>query len=453
VIERAGLIREIRIEPRADAWGPAIARSWERSKHDVARLAVRGRLGLPTDRPTLMTGHQPGFWHGGILSKYVAVDAACERFGCAAGWIVADQDDVDPGLIPAPTENGDGRLTRASFRVLPAPPAGAAIASVRAASPIAPDASVALPPVRRGIDRAIAACRAHEAAGSLGEQAALAARDALLGVVRPAPISFASRLFLDDVVWGFVREMVEDAAGAVSAYNRAASRFPGGGVAALSVRGAHVELPLWRLCPGGARERVWSDSVGDVPRAELAPRALLMTAILRRFACDLFVHGTGGWEYDRVSEAWMREWRGLELAPMALVTGSVLLDLGRGAGVSRGDAARAVWRAHHARHDPGMLGRQGLADEKLALVRAIAEARARGEAPGPTYERLTSMLRAYRAGSAEELARLDREAAEALARVSEGDILRDRTWPFVLHTPETLRALRAQMRAEFGVES
>ena len=45
-----------------------------------------------------------------------------------------------------------------------------------------------------------------------------------------------------------------------------------------------------------------------------------MTGMARLAACDLFVHGTGGGIYDTITEAWFREWLGVELAPTIAVT-------------------------------------------------------------------------------------------------------------------------------------
>lgn len=448
----AGLIREVRIEPGAESWREHATRSWERARRDEHCLALRSGLGLPIDRPVIMTGHQPGFWHLGVLSKFFAAEAASNAIGGSAAWIVPDQDDADPGALMIPTENEHGRLMRRTVRILPEPPAGVAVGCVPRASSVVRD----IPPdhgaIRDGILKAARLCDMHVSASSLAEQTALAVRDALVDDLAPAPMVFASRLFEEDGAWAFARAVVDDADSAVDAYNRAVAAHPGAGVSPLARQGERVELPMWRLRKGQARERVWSDTAPDTPREEIAPRALLMTAILRRFVCDFFIHGLGGWEYDRVSETWMREWRGETVAPMGLVTASVRLDLGRGEPVSREDAAKAVWRAHHARHDPEMLGRSDLAKKKRALVDAISLERERGGNAGPRYADLTGLLRSFRDEARDGLKTLERDAEDALSRVAEADIIADRTWPFVLHSRATVLALRSRIRREFGGE-
>jgi hypothetical protein len=82
----------------------------------------------------------------------------------------------------------------------------------------------------------------------------------------------------------------------------------------------------------------------------LAPRALLMTAYLRSAVCDLFIHGKGGWLYDRITEEWWREWTGQELAPMAVVSADVRMDFEVPV-ADRAEVDRAVWWAHHVPHN------------------------------------------------------------------------------------------------------
>ncbi|MDA0657892.1 MAG: hypothetical protein O2931_17900 [Planctomycetota bacterium] len=45
---------------------------------------------------------------------------------------------------------------------------------------------------------------------------------------------------------------------------------------------------------------------------QLRPRALTTTLFLRRFLCDLFIHGIGGGSYDRLTDRWMRRLYGVE---------------------------------------------------------------------------------------------------------------------------------------------
>ena len=69
---------------------------------------------------------------------------------------------------------------------------------------------------------------------------------------------------------------------------------------------AVVILPI-ELFPVLVNHRAPSGPVA-MPEGELMPRALLLTLLLRSFACDLFVHGLGGEIYDPAMEAWVAPW-------------------------------------------------------------------------------------------------------------------------------------------------
>ena len=76
----------------------------------------RSALGLPDDRAVVMTGHQPVFWHAGILAKYFAAEALADRESALgrqaiAAWCVPDHAGASPGRVayPAPAGRGPGR--------------------------------------------------------------------------------------------------------------------------------------------------------------------------------------------------------------------------------------------------------------------------------------------------------------------------------------------------------
>src|SRR5205823_2691827 len=124
------------------------------------------------------------------------------------------------------------------------------------------------------------------------------------------------------------------------------------------------ELPLWWLPPGREREHVYAEDLGRIPIAELAPKALMMTGLMRLAGCDLFIHGLGAAGlvepgrvvegYDVITGEWLAAWLGPEasIAPIVMVTASFLLPLLDRPLPTLHDSARATWLAHHARHDP-----------------------------------------------------------------------------------------------------
>jgi len=60
------------------------------------------------------------------------------------------------------------------------------------------------------------------------------------------------------------------------------------------------------------------------------------------------------------------------------------------------------------------------------------------------------LLAEYRAAHASELDALDAEAERLAARLDQGRLAADRTWPFPLHEPERLRELRDEIDRRFG---
>src|SRR5690606_18211638 len=67
-----------------------------------ATAADRAAVGLPADRPVVLSGHQPTLWHAGILAKLLAACELAAATGAAAGWIVPDADESDPTTARVP---------------------------------------------------------------------------------------------------------------------------------------------------------------------------------------------------------------------------------------------------------------------------------------------------------------------------------------------------------------
>ena len=75
------------------------------------RQVTREELGLPLDRPIIMTGHQAGIWHAGIAEKFVRGAEIAALCGGALVHVVIDHDTNDASLIGFPALV-DGRLER-----------------------------------------------------------------------------------------------------------------------------------------------------------------------------------------------------------------------------------------------------------------------------------------------------------------------------------------------------
>jgi hypothetical protein len=413
--------------------------------------SARQELGLSTDRPVVMTGHQAGLWHAGILAKYILARELADRRGAVVAHVVADQDTHEPLPLAYPAQR-EGQLALGRWPAKSVPtglPTGCA-PTARELPDVPTDA--ASESVRAGLElsrRAIAASAGEPTlAGQMCGAMVRALSERLPGVVRDRdPTLWATRLAASEPFSAWLDRMARDPRACAQAYNEAVARVPEAGVTALGLgdlgRGAKIELPLWRVQPGRARVRVFADQLGSIPREQLAPRALLLTAFLRAIACDVFIHGTGGGLYDRITDAWIRDWwPQVRLAPTLVATATLLVPMPHAQAPAPESIHRALWQAHHARHAPSG-PRQ---ERKRELVDAIARCRDKAERQS-LFQTLQSLLREHRAEVAGALTSADEHARAMRARLGESAIVFDRTWPFVLHTPEALGALRSAIRA------
>lgn len=446
-------LRSITIEPAASTWADLVKRSWN-GRPTKQQAEFRAQLGLPTDRPVIMSGHQAEFWHPGIFAKYVATGAAARAIGGAPAWVMVDQDTNTPGNVRYPVHDDGGALRARAWDALPRAGALAEtnvpLCRVPAEGPA--DAPAAGPESRPALDAISTALRTHASASSVAEQVTLALDDILGQVARTIPTILASRLASTALFVELLDRMRRDPLACVRAYNAAARAHPGAGMKLL-LEGEDAELPLW-VMPGlttdpKPRRRATVRALADAAPGSLAPRALFMTGLLRYAGCDLFVHGLGGGVYDPITEAWFRSWLGAELAPAAVVTATLTLPLE--ADVLPPEAIDwAVWRAHHARHDPLALGDRSAAARKAALLSRIRAAKKAGEDPAPAFRELHEMLDGLRADHAPALEHLGAEAARVRARRPEAAVLHDRTWAVPFYPHIDLESFRSIIEAAFS---
>lgn len=447
------------VEPRASEW-PALIRAFfgARSRdHAETKIQTRRELGLPTDRPIILTGHQAMVWHPGILAKYLATDRAAHATNSARAWLVVDQDSEDPWNVRYPVREASanhGGLAVASMRFparTAAPDTPAASLPASAPLPAHDFPNAASPSVRDGLHRIHAALTRHRDQPSAARQLAAALAD-LLAPRKPDATVFASSLFRTALFQKLVGNMRDDPERCVRAYNAAVALHPNAKLRALAIDDVNVryELPLWRLEFERERRRVFAEDLEQIPPDQLAPRALLTTGLMRAAACDLLVHGTGGGLYESVTEAWFRHWQpSLTLAPVAVVSATLRLPLLEAPPASAHDFRRAAWRSHHAPHDPAMLGDAAGGRHKMALVARIAEEKSQGRDPRSLYLAMHAALAQVRRDRRDRLAEIQSEAESAAARTRDMEIARDRTRPFPLYPPSMLESLADAINAAF----
>ncbi len=432
----------------------------------VEAVAFRGQLGLPTDRPIVMSGHQSAIWHAGIAAKVFALEAAAERFGAGSAWVVVDQDVGEAGRVAYPVRrrgaDGQAPLARAAVEMLPAEPRGLVTGRQAAgrARPVELEQGV-LPAAAVGLAAIAGALDRHAAAESRAMQVTRAALDLLRGSDRnpagsardePRAPVLVSALALahTDLFARFIETMRRDPAGCVARYNEAVARHPEARLRALrSSSRAGAELPLWVITAGGTREPAHEadlSAYSGVPVAGssvLAPRALTMTAMLRWGGCDLFIHGLGGGHYDPVMEEWLATWLGgRDLARAVVVSATRLMPLVEDPPPTPELVARARWAAHHARHNPA-------SGEAIARKREMASAirRASGPERSRLFRAMHEWLAEQRRSRAAELAGLEGRAAEVALHADLSAIVFDRTWAFPLLPESARESLRSEVRA------
>ena len=435
-------------------------------------------------RPVIATGHQAFFWHPGILAKDLAVARACERLGATPVHLVVDHDCHPALTLDVPVRRG-GVLVAEKLRL-------GAEDTVRWTGARPPLTDEAIRDAIRGFRARVegevmvdldALLQPLPAAGRWGSLAdSITARQ--FHWMRPHATGFhvlrtsmLSRLPAFDAL---IRRMLGDAGRCVSAYNRAVAAVPEAGVAPLRVERDRVELPLWLLeetavegaedlggsgDSRGGRGRVFADLADSTPiltredgtpirrrhtggadAYPVAPKALLLTAWVRSALCDLFVHGTGGGVYERVTERWWGEWAGEPLAPLAVVSADVHLGLDAPQ-ATRAEADRAVWFRHHLPHNIDRYA-QGLDPGLLAEKAGVVTGRATDH-PTPARVRARRRLREINRGFAAQHAGLITQADHAVASARRGlanaAVAARRDWCFAFYPPEQLAGLKQRL--------
>ncbi len=466
------MLHTVRIEPPPPAWAGLIEQRQAgnvlgRSLQEWRRITRRELLGDSFGR-IVATGHQAGFWHPGILSKYFALDAAASRLVADAVLeLLVDQDVHDLRSIRVPAVDPEGVLVARDMRWTHWPddeePQATGVLPPILAEPSAWElkkgdqfASIAVLMSCRAMGRSLVL---HRNAPSRAEQFARAT--AILREVRFANRQLATRGLNVDDEWRDRRYLVaasslssttlwdavmahlrRDPTSAWEAYNRAVAQHPEAGVVPLEYRTTGgCEMPCWLITPDGQRHRAFEHDLSR-PDSHLLPRALLMTGLVRMALVDLFIHGLGGAEYDRITEQWFGDWLQCCLAPDTMVTATATLDLGRHT-ASPEDLARAQWLIHHLPFnvdrfldDPGPL------QERERLLREI-ESLPHGSVLRRTlFERMRTTQHALADKHPDLLDAAREQLRITRQRMDEAALIHDRTWAFPLHSHEAMLELR-----------
>lgn len=462
---------------------------------EAADAALRhgDRLGFaapPWDghAPVVACGHQPVAYHPGVWVKNAAVARLAARVGGYAIEVVVDTDVHEPFTFSAPVHADDGRIHRvdtrlhiheervgAPFAVTSAPTSAERSAFSRAVRASIP--ALALPGADACVEAALAAVDdVGECAGSLAEFATAARRgyeaDAF-GAYASVPVTALVEGHAFRCLMAEVAMRAEEFLGmhniALHSY-RAKHRVRTGAQPFPDLKSGDgsFEMPFWCIADGvrqplfarprgrdtmleasGARVGT-VDSAARVtlePDVVVAPRALALTLFARMFLSDLFVHGFGGGRYDEVTDDVVRAFLGVE--PPRLAVASLTMA------VPGSDPEGVAERLHAAqdaverfKHNPDTFALDSCAldavvcDEAVALVEEKRSLIAAIAAPDADRKTLGLRIRAVNERLSVILAPvglvLDAELASAMAADHDVRVLTDRTYPYMLWSPQAI---------------
>ncbi|GAB5496563.1 MAG: hypothetical protein Phyf2KO_16430 [Phycisphaerales bacterium] len=430
---------DITLDPTPRSWSSLV------QGHNTRDRAKRFReqLGLSTNKPIIMTGHQAQLWHPGILAKLFAAKSLADRVGGELAWLVVDMDNNDALSMRVPARVGEGPMQDALVDFVPAAnrgvkkPTGMTQAVAPAEIELGAGAKPATDEIAHRLELIHEALTRHAGEASVARQVTHALFDILRDVIETPKVVYPSD-FMKTEFFDEIRSLAsDDPGGFAGGFNDAVDHVPGSGVAKVSLPGE--ELPMWRIDERGRRQRA---RAGDARSHEtLLPGGLLMTGMMRAVGCDLFIHGTGGRSYEPINDQWLTPILGQELAPFTTATATMYMDFGDEGTVTQQQARDARWRAHHARHQPSMLGEEELQSRKMELVGEIEALPMRSGARGAKYTQIQELLTDMRRAHTGEIQELEREAGLIQRRAAEHRLRTDRTWSCALYSPNRLAEL------------
>jgi hypothetical protein len=445
------LARHASGEPSAPVFGHSLA-EW--------RTKTRHELGLATDRPILATGHQALLWHPGIFAKYLLVDAMTRDGRYAAANLVVDQHAGGYADLLLPIRRHDGALAERLVQ-LTTSPKDVPMAMHEPFTPPKPprQLSAALPSITTGVERICTAIYNHRDAPNAALQMADALWDLMARWVMPMPNITATDLMDTTFARHMLKAMADDPWTCAELYNDAVRACPAAGIGPLMIRDDYVELPLWRIRPDGRRMHAYDNDVEaavSAPGADathaagvlrLMPRALFMTALVRLVMCDVFVHGTGGATYDAAMEHWIRNWLGVDPAPIAIATATLRLPLPEGEWTiddvdARRRDVRRVW--HNPERAPGD---ETLGPRKRARLDRLATLPRNSSSRRQAFFDMHRELDVLREEYADRVQSVQQRARDAERAVDGSRIAQRRSWAFPLYPIDMLDALARDVRA------
>lgn len=433
------------------------------------------RLGLPVpstapDAPLVMAGHQPSFYHPGVLYKYRLLAEAAAR-GMAAINLSVDTDPADGFSTKVPSYAGGEYRRVAHYAVLGAANRLYMDAATRDDDIIAfaqnvlrdlrslPDRIFSfgevfveselrrdLPPMMGDamvhLRRAYAAhwpqgvlelplselcrtasffsfafdflARAPDAAAIFNETlAAYRAEHGIRSKANPFPDLAADAQTAETLFW----------------IGKDGARLP----LSVSMRGGYPMLLLDGVHE--MRDAAMLMEFCQTRKVQLWPRAVALSVLNRLFVADLFVHGTGGAKYDRITDGFIARFYGITPPPFAVVSATLKLP---GLDDPAPELAALRQRMREAAFHPESFLEHAppeLVAEKKNLRAAIAAPGADKKVMGKRIAEINSELSGLMGPVTHDL---ERRIAAAEKSLSRHESLADREFPYFLYPPTAI---------------
>lgn len=493
IVPPPGEIPRLLAEGRSQTWGEGAILGTPlaefRAQTRARALALAGQwMGVPSpapERPLILMGHQPVFFHPGVWFKFFLLTRLCAESEAVGLHLIVDSDAPGPVSVALPAARD--RIVRVSET----------LRTLRDDEPL----EAARVPTSEEWDGFIARVQGHLAtlSGRVFQERvdvfASAARDAgrprslgeFLARLRRAfearagspgylevPVStlagtpefhaFALHLLLrpDNLRRSYNTGLEE--------YRRAhrvrsaANPFPD-----LAEYDGRVETPFW-VVRGGRRADLFcarrndhlvlgtaTETVAAVPAdrsgvdaleasgCALRPKAMMLTMFARLCLGDLFVHGVSGGRYDQVTDVIAARLFGCRPVPYAVATATLHLPL-EGEAPAAAQRRAIEKRLMDLRHNPdrylGALSedQRRLVDEKWTLIRAVEAMR-----PGPERRGATRRIREINTQLAgaltSEIESLEARRGALDRGADAEDAAHYREYPFFLFDPAEVGAL------------
>jgi|SRR5579859_1817876 len=338
-------------EPRFSTWKQeALANREKLLKQGFWGLTpqgVRSALKLPIDRPLVMSGHQPVFFHPGLWAKCLAASTLADSLQGVAVHKVTDTDLVpeNPSYIPEVEENGKARRKALEFftakdtqkleKITPCaflpPPDFAALQKIFANAKVFSPKSVQQ--AMKGYEEKLTKGLKANPTWNGFHLHTLKLLDEMSGTKRT--YLTASKLWNSEPFLTFLTAWLTNLPSLNENYNQALNEYrqkhniqheltP---MPNLKFEDWWFEIPFWGVNKYQQRHSLWAKNDGkhlvlkikggegtfsiswDEFKQELStlpitiwPKALPQTLFCRLYLCDYFVHGVGGGNYEEVND-------------------------------------------------------------------------------------------------------------------------------------------------------